>query len=111
MENYALRWLLRMQEEHGVTPSGLEKLGTLPPDGSDLQRWFCAAADKAAFLAKVRERYDGDLARLKLPHYASTRPNSVSWTVIRMDRVAGEWSDDDFARHQALTKKTLDEHR
>ncbi len=98
------RWLLATTKEHGWTIAGLETLAPLPPSSTEIQGWFFDSPTKEAFLAKAKECWSGDPARLVLVHYVETE-NSTSYTTTDLEEVRDHWTEAEFQARKLATSK------
>lgn len=106
-EAVILRWLINTNRELSLGLGDLAaEFGKPPPPSILVQRWFLAAKTKAAFLAKVRENWEGHLDALTLPFYVK-EGGRTSYAVVQVLTVEEEWSEEDFAAHLAVSKEIL----
>ncbi|MDJ0974060.1 MAG: hypothetical protein QNJ98_06335 [Planctomycetota bacterium] len=105
-ETDLLRWIRIMATKHDLAIEGLDALGSVPPTGMELQRWFVQSKSPDAFLALVRAKWKGPLGRLELLYYERNESGGVSLTEVGLD-VVETWDQRVFLGHQRLTRETL----
>jgi hypothetical protein len=96
-------WLVAEAKTRGWTMPELAALPALPPSSTEIQGWFLESASKQAFLAKVKERWKGDLGRLTLVHYVST-PSSTTYATADLLELDAHWSEATFQQRRADTR-------